>query len=104
MNESLLAEKSPAHGTVANPRKPVSILGVPLRYGADMVGVELGPAVMRMAGLESRIAQLGYEIRDRGDIGAPRPKQSASPQDRLKYLREISNTCQQLCTAVKSSL
>lgn len=84
--------------------KPVSILGVPLRYGADMVGVELGPAVMRTAGLESRVAQLGYEIRDRGDVVAGRPKQPATPEDKLKYLSEISITCQQLCTAVKDSL
>src|ERR1700730_4114196 len=103
MNESLSAEKLP-DGGAANPRKPVSILGVPLRYGADMVGVELGPAVMRMAGLESRIAQLGYEIRDRGDVGPGRLQQPANPQDKLKYLREISSTCQQLCTAVKSVL
>ena len=85
-------------------KKRVSILGVPLRYGADMVGVELGPAVMRMAGLESRIAQLGYDVRDLGDIGAGRPEQPADPHDKLKYLREISNTCQQLCTQVKSVL
>jgi len=104
MNESLPAEKSNYNGAAANPRKPVSILGVPLRYGADMVGVELGPAVMRMAGLESRIAQLGYEICDRGDVGPGRLAQAASPQDKLKYLREIRGTCQQLCTKVKSSL
>jgi arginase len=104
MNESVLTENLRENGAKANPRKPVSILGVPLRYGADMVGVELGPAVMRMAGLESRIAQLGYEIRDLGDVGPGRLQQPASPQDKLKYLREISSTCQQLCSKVKSSL
>lgn len=103
MNESQLPEKLP-DGGAANPRKPVSILGVPLRYGADMVGVELGPAVMRMAGLESRIAQLGYVIQDRGDVGPGRLEQPANPQDKLKYLREISSTCQQLCSKVKSCL
>jgi arginase len=87
-----------------NCRKPVSILGVPLRYGADMVGVELGPAVMRMAGLESRIAQLGYEVRDRGDVVAGRSEHPAISPEKLKYLREISSTCEELCTAVKSAL
>lgn len=104
MSDLSLIKALPDNQTEQKPRKPVSILGVPLRYGADMVGVELGPAVMRMAGLESRIAQLGYEITDRGDIGAGRPEQPASPQDKLKYLREISSTCQQLCTEVKRSL
>ena len=59
---------------------------------------------MRMAGVETRIAQLGYEPRDRGDVGAGRAEQVANPQDKLKYLRQISSTCEQLCTAVKSSL
>ncbi|HXM34420.1 MAG TPA: arginase family protein, partial [Pyrinomonadaceae bacterium] len=104
MNDSLLTGDLPNSGVVPKPRKPVTILGVPLRYGADMVGVELGPAVMRMAGLESRIAQLGYEIQDRGDVGPGRLQQPAKPHDKLKYLREISSTCEQLCAAVKSVL
>lgn len=69
-----------------------------------MVGVELGPAVMRMAQLESRIAQLGYQTRDRGDIGPGRLEQPATTHDKLKYLPEISSTCRQLCIAVKSAL
>ena len=104
MNNSLLTGDLSKNGIELKPGKPLSILGVPLRYGADMVGVELGPAVMRMAGLESRIAQLGYEIRDRGDVGPGRLEKPANPHDKLKYLREISKTCQQLCTAVKKSL
>lgn len=102
MNDSLFTE------TLLNydpsRKRSVSIIGVPLRYGADMVGVELGPAVMRMAGLESRISQLGYETRDCGDVGTARLEQPASPQDKLKYLREISSTCQNLCTVVRSAL
>jgi len=104
MTDSLLIGKV-LDGNARRPaKKRVSILGVPLRYGADMVGVELGPAVMRMAGLESRIAQLGYQIRDMGDIGAGRPEQPAAPSDKLKYLREISATCRQLCEQVKTVL
>lgn len=102
MNDSLFTETLLNYDPAA--KKSVSILGVPLRYGADMVGVELGPAVMRMAALESRIAELGYQTHDRGDIGAGRPAQTANPQDKLKYLREISTTCEQLCTAVKNAL
>ena len=104
MHDSLLTEKVLNSGAGPSVKKPVGLVGVPLRYGADMVGVELGPAVMRMAGLESRIAQLGFEIRDRGDIMPRRPDKPADPDDNLKYLREISSTCQQLCTEVKSIL
>lgn len=104
MSDSFLLEESKA--AVAEPEaKPrVGILGVPLRYGADMVGVELGPAVMRMAGLEARIAELGYEVQDWGDIGAGRPEKPVDANDKVKYLREISTTCAQLATKVKSVL
>ncbi|MCU1265162.1 MAG: arginase [Acidobacteria bacterium] len=98
MTESLSNE------VVMKPRPRVGIVGVPLRYGADMVGVELGPAVMRMAGLEARIGELGYDVQDLGDIGAGRPERVAEANDRLKYLSEISNTCRQLSDKVKSSL
>ena len=104
MTDSLLIGKVPDGNAEWPAKKRVSILGVPLRYGADMVGVELGPAVMRMAGLESRITRLGYQVRDLGDIGAGRPEQPAAPDDKLKYLREISTTCRQVCEQVKSVL
>ena len=104
MNDPLLTDRLPDSGAEPPTKKRATILGVPLRYGADMVGVELGPAVMRMAGLESRIAQLNYEVRDLGDIGPGRSTQLSDPHERLKHLREISNTCQQLCQQVKSIL
>lgn len=104
MSDSLSTESLTVGGTIPRARPRVSILGVPLRYGADMVGVELGPAVMRMAGLEARIAQLGYDVQDLGDIGAGRPERAAEASDNLKYLSEISKTCQQLSDKVKSVL
>jgi arginase len=104
MTDSLSIQKEAGANGATLATKRVSILGVPLRYGADMVGVELGPAVMRMAGLESRIAQLGYQIRDLGDVVAPRPEKPAEPHDKLKYLREIRATCQQVCDQVKGVL
>lgn len=85
-------------------KKRASIIGVPLRYGADMIGVELGPAVMRMAGLEARIAQLDYDVRDLGDIGSVRLPLTVEPQKKLKHLGAIKGICEQLCAQVKSVL
>jgi arginase len=84
-------------------KKRVALLGVPLSYGADMAGVELGPAVMRMAGLKQRIASLGYEVRDLGDIEV----EEAGPveeQDKLKHLDEISQACGRVFAAVEAAL
>src|SRR5919112_1634677 len=37
-------------------KKAVTILGVPLGYGASMAGVDIGPAALRVARLNQRIA------------------------------------------------
>lgn len=82
------------------PGKAVRILGVPLGYGASMAGVDMGPAALRVAGLNERIAQLGYLVQDGGDIRLERPKSRPKAHDKLKYLREISLACEQLARDV----
>lgn len=82
----------------------VGILGVPLCYGADLAGVELGPAVLRIAGLKRRIAQLGYQVRDLGDLAVEQSAEPAAPHDKLKHLKEIAAACQELCGKVESIL
>ena len=84
-------------------RRKVSIIGVPLCYGADMAGVELGPAVLRVAGLKARIVKLGYKVRDLGDLSVE-TDQEAPTNERQKHLLEIGATCEQLCAAVKKVL
>lgn len=85
-------------------QRPVGIVGVPLSWGADMAGVELGPAVMRVAGLKRRIAQLGYQVRDLGDLELDESVSPSTPHEKLKHLPEISNACQQLFTTVHGIL
>ena len=59
-------------------RKSVGVLGVPLAYGASTAGVDMGPAALRVARLAERIAQLGYEVRDLGDLRLERSRTVAS--------------------------
>lgn len=82
----------------------MSILGVPLGYGASLAGVDLGPAALRIARLNKRIAQLGYEVRDLGDIRVPRPQADAELNEKVKYLPEISAVCQELAVEVRKIL
>jgi arginase len=82
----------------------VSILGVPLGYGAGMAGVDMGPAALRVARLDERIAQLGYQVSDKGDLHLDRPRTRANASDKLKYLSEISKACEELATEVKATL
>ena len=88
----------------AGMRKPVSILGVPLAYGASMAGVELGPAALRVAKLNRRIAQLGYDVRDLGDLQVEESNATPDAGDKLKHLREIKEACENLAQKTESVL
>jgi arginase len=84
--------------------KRVSILGVPLGYGSSMAGVDLGPPALRVARLNQRVAQLGYEVRDLGDMRLARPASVPEAADKAKYLREIAATCEELARETKQIL
>lgn len=82
-------------------RKNVSIIGVPMDLGADRRGVDMGPSAIRCAGLEQRLEQLGYAVRDEGDLIVRRAKAySAMPESNLKYLYEIVRVNEELADAV----
>ena len=86
------------------PQKSISILGVPLGYGASMAGVDIGPAALRVARITQRISRLGYTVHDLGDLRLERPQTVPEVDDKLKYVREISNACEQLATYVETIL
>jgi len=85
-------------------KKSLSILGVPLGYGASMAGVDIGPAALRVARITQRIARLGYSVHDLGDLRLERPQSMPEVDEKLKYVREISNACEQLATEVEGIL
>ncbi|HVG32699.1 MAG TPA: arginase [Pyrinomonadaceae bacterium] len=105
MNEALIEQQAPTPlpNRPGNGRR-VSILGVPLGYGASMAGVDIGPAAMRVARLNQRIAQLGYEVRDLGDLRISRPQTVAEAGDKLKYLPQIAGACEELAREVRNIL
>jgi arginase len=52
------------------PTPQVTILGIPFRGGQPKGGVDLAPAALRDAGLEQTTKNLGYVVKDLGDIDA----------------------------------
>ena len=85
-------------------KKSLSMLGVPLGYGASMAGVDIGPAALRVARITQRIARLGYSVHDLGDMRLERPQTFPEVEEKLKYVREISNACEQLAVEVEEIL
>lgn len=105
MNETLIASRpNPLPTDRPGTGQRVSILGVPLGFGSSLAGVDIGPAALRVARLNQRIAQLGYEVRDLGDLRIERPNSLVEPLERPKYLREISNACEDLAVEVRNIL
>ncbi|MDT4955894.1 MAG: arginase [Acidobacteriota bacterium] len=82
----------------------VSILGAPLGFGSSLAGVDIGPAALRVARLNQRIAQLGYEVRDLGDMRIARPQSVGVQAEKVKYLEEISAVCEELAVEVRNIL
>ncbi len=46
----------------------IDVIGVPLSAGGCDAGAALGPAALRAAGLLRRLSDLGFEVRDQGDV------------------------------------
>lgn len=78
--------------------KSVGIIGVPLGYGAETIGSELGASVMRLTSFrEHRLAEhlelLGYEVTDHGDVEIVVPTRNAEPGENPRFLEEIYASC-----------
>jgi arginase len=84
--------------------KQVHILGVPLDLGAGRRGVDMGPSACRIAGIDEKIARLGYHVVDKGDLLAPIQETRDHGDPRKKYMREIAAVCGELCRATQASL
>lgn len=84
-------------------KRKVSIIGVPLDLGQNRRGVDMGPSVIRYAGLVERLKNLGYEVEDRGDITIGRPKEYDIKNERnLKDLNEVVQANKDLAEEVSA--
>lgn len=82
----------------------VEIIGAPLDLGANMRGANIGPATVRIAGLADKLAALGIEAVDRGDVAVPL-RESLSTKDTAEhYLSVITGVCEELYGRVQGSL
>jgi arginase len=74
----------------------LGIVGVPLDLGSGRRGVDMGPSAVRIAGIGERLAALGHEVHDHGDIDTPNQETIAPGDPRQRYLAEIARVCQAL--------
>lgn len=84
--------------------KKATIIGVLMDLGADRRGVDMGPSAIRVADLNGRLSDLGFEVIDEGNISARNPEMMEIADRKLKYLPEIATACQKLADHVESAL
>ena len=83
----------------ANPRT-VHIIGVRMDLGGGRRGVDMGPSALRIAGIGERLALLGHNVFDHGDVDTPIPETRVAKDQSKRYIKEIARVCQkvyQLC-------
>jgi arginase len=68
--------------------------------GAGRRGVDMGPSAMRVANINKRIATLGYEVEDLGNVPVEQPESLPEGPRHAKYLPQIAATCQRLAVMV----
>jgi arginase len=81
----------------------IAIIGAPMDLGADRRGVDMGPSAMRLAHLNERIASLGYEVKDYGNITVEQPESVPEGPEKARYLPQIAHTCERLAEMVEKA-
>ncbi len=89
--------------------KRVEIVGVPMDLGGNRRGVDMGPSGIRYAGLTQKLMQLGYQVRDRGNIRVADPdeglathyvKKTVASGPKAHHVEEIVRAAEELANVV----
>jgi arginase len=82
----------------------VALIGAPMDLGAGRRGVDMGPSALRVANLNARLMELGYEVEDRGNVSVVQPETEPEGDARAKYLPQITAICEQIAELVGLAL
>ena len=80
--------------------RTIHIIGVRMDLGGGRRGVDMGPSALRIAGIGERLALLGHNVFDHGDVDTPIPETRTARDEKKRYIKEIAKVCQkvyQLC-------
>ena len=71
--------------------------------GAGRRGVDMGPSALRLAGMNERIALLGYDVHDLGNVVVAQPETQPVLHEAARYLPQITQTCCRLGDLVETA-
>jgi arginase len=83
----------------------VRIIGVPMDLGASRRGVDMGPSAVRYTDLRDRLAKLGHDVDDIGNVSVPLREDAARGAQRgARYLGAITDVCSEVATRTVEAL
>ncbi|WP_175986394.1 arginase [Bacillus sp. Marseille-Q1617] len=81
--------------------KNISIIGVPMDLGQMRRGVDMGPSAIRYAGVVERLENLGYDMKDLGDIEIGQAERvHNNPDTNLRNLKAVAEASSKLASTV----
>jgi arginase len=80
--------------------REIAIIGAALDLGQGRRGVDMGPSALRYAGLEERLASLGYRVHDVGNVRTAVQEATALHDESARFLPEIRETCERIAAHV----
>ena len=83
--------------------KKIRIIGVPVDLGQAQRGVDLGPGALRYADISVRLAGLGYEVEDIGNVAVP-VRDVLNGEREQRYLPSILKVCEAVYQAGRSAI
>src|SRR5215471_2696693 len=86
------------------PHSNIAVIGAPLDLGAGRRGVDMGPSAVRVANLNGRLAELGYEVQDLGNVPVVQRESHPEGEPQAKYLAQITDTCVSLAEMIRKVL
>ena len=83
----------------------ITVLEMPLDFGANRHGSDMGPSAIRLAGLKEMIHSLGHKtVKHFSPMQIPPQEYQNEGNPKAKYLGPIVTACNQLATEVEAAL
>ena len=82
----------------------IDIIGIPIDLGADRRGVDMGPSAIRYAHLQKKLEELGYDVKDEGNVEVPIAEMCNITNAKLKYIDCIIPMSRRVAGAVATSI
>jgi arginase len=81
----------------------LAIIGAALDLGAGRRGVDMGPSAIRYAGLDDRLAALGFTVEDLGNVDVAVAEATSEGDPRARFLPQIKETSARIAGLVRSA-